>query len=379
MSTPTKEKPYVGVSFGGNTTEQAKVLIDEVKDYTNLFVIQTGATGHNQTLLTEICDYAVASGLNIIVYFGWLEPTQRWQLPWILNAQQKYGSNLLGIYYYDEPGGIELEFNWRQFFNVSKPFNNRFYGNSTEALEGFHNEKVRNYTDAAQKYINLMKGDFADIIRLHQNGIKVFTSDWALYWFDYKMGYDSIFTEFFANQSVTQSIALVRGAAHMQNKSWGAILTWSGSERGVAFDDQGPALANGTEMLFQMKTAYTAGAKYIILFDYPYINNNPYGILTTEQLNAMETFWQYTINHPEEFNSIKVDTAMVLPRNYGFGFRNAQDDVWIWGPDNMSAPIYNLSQNLIGQYGLGLDIVYDDKAFPLQANYTRVIWWNSTG
>jgi hypothetical protein len=371
LSAPPKETSYFGVSFGGNTTQQAKVLIDEVKDYTNLFVIQSGATQQNQTFLTEVSDYAVTSGLNIIVYFGWLHPSQPWQLPWILNAHKQYGSRFLGVYYYDEPGGIQLDYNWDHFFS-------RFTVNNSGVTHRFGNPIDRNYTSMAQIYLNYMKGD-SNMTTLHKNGVNVVTSDYALYWFDYKMGYDTIFTEFFANTSVTQSIDLVRGAANMQNKSWGAILTWSGSERGVAFDDRGPALANGTEMLSQMKTAYTAGAKYIIIFDYPYINGNPCGILTPEHLEAMKTFWQYMQNHPQEYNSIKVDIAIVMPKNYGSGFRNAQDDVWIWGPDNMSAPIYNLSQKLIGKYGLGLDIVYDDEAFPLQGNYTRVIWWNSTG
>ncbi|MCJ7767681.1 hypothetical protein MUP79_04770 [Candidatus Bathyarchaeota archaeon] len=31
---------YVGVTFGGNTTAEAKLLIDRVKTYTNLFVLQ---------------------------------------------------------------------------------------------------------------------------------------------------------------------------------------------------------------------------------------------------------------------------------------------------------------------------------------------------
>ena len=35
-------KPYFGVSFNGNTTDEAKLLIDRIKDYTNLFVIQSG-------------------------------------------------------------------------------------------------------------------------------------------------------------------------------------------------------------------------------------------------------------------------------------------------------------------------------------------------
>ncbi len=32
---------YVGVTFCGNTTAEAKLLIDKVKDYTNLFVLQS--------------------------------------------------------------------------------------------------------------------------------------------------------------------------------------------------------------------------------------------------------------------------------------------------------------------------------------------------
>ncbi len=33
---------YVGVAFCGNTTQQAELLIDRVKSYTNLFVLATG-------------------------------------------------------------------------------------------------------------------------------------------------------------------------------------------------------------------------------------------------------------------------------------------------------------------------------------------------
>ena len=32
---------YAGVTFGGNTTAQAKILIDEVKNYTNVFVVDS--------------------------------------------------------------------------------------------------------------------------------------------------------------------------------------------------------------------------------------------------------------------------------------------------------------------------------------------------
>jgi hypothetical protein len=61
---------YVGVTFCGNTTGEAKLLIDKVKDYTKLFVLQSWGISNNETATTEICDYATASGLNIIVNLG---------------------------------------------------------------------------------------------------------------------------------------------------------------------------------------------------------------------------------------------------------------------------------------------------------------------
>ena len=61
------EQCYVGVAFCGNTAAEAKLLIDRVKSSTNLFVLQSGPISTNETATTEICDYAVASGLNIIV------------------------------------------------------------------------------------------------------------------------------------------------------------------------------------------------------------------------------------------------------------------------------------------------------------------------
>jgi len=42
------------------------MLIDRVKDFTNLFVPYSGPVSKNETAMTEICEYAVAADLNII-------------------------------------------------------------------------------------------------------------------------------------------------------------------------------------------------------------------------------------------------------------------------------------------------------------------------
>ena len=57
-----QKKPfYVGIAFGGNTTDQAKLLIDRTKSYTNLFILDSGinAISTNKSAVQEICDYAV--------------------------------------------------------------------------------------------------------------------------------------------------------------------------------------------------------------------------------------------------------------------------------------------------------------------------------
>ena len=53
---------YIGVAFGGNTTTEAKLIIDQTKEYSNLFILQSGPISTNETATVEICDYAVASG-----------------------------------------------------------------------------------------------------------------------------------------------------------------------------------------------------------------------------------------------------------------------------------------------------------------------------
>ena len=204
---------------------------------------------------------------------------------------------------------------------------------------------------------------------LKTRSITSFTSDYALYWFDYQGGYDTILAQFGSNQSITQTIALARGAARMQNKTWGAIITWT--------YDQPPYLVNGTEMYNQLLTAYMAGAKYAVIFDYPQILGNPYGILRDEHFMALEKFWNkiqsLTVNN-------QPGAVLVLPHDYGWGMRNPNEPIWgLWTPDSTSAQIWNIKQKLLTQYGTGLDIVYDDAQFPITGKgYQEVYYWNQT-
>ena len=368
-STPST---YVGVTFGGNTTSEAKLLIDRVNSYTNLLVIQSGPISKNETALTEISDYAIDAGLNIIVYFGYLDPQNPWQLSWLNMAKQRWGDKLLGVYLDDEPSGIPLDYNWTGYFTTQKLENSTVYQTHAFAIDGILNGTYpNNYNQAAELSQSAIQRNLSP---LKNSSLTIFTSDYVLYWFDYKGGYDVMLTQLGWNESITQNIDLIRGAAQMQNKTWGAIITWKYT--------QPPYLDSGEAVYNQMLTAYEAGAKYVILFNYPQLPGNPYGTLQDEHFEALQKFWN-TINATPKTESLpdfsQAQAALVLPANYGFGLRRPDDRIWgYWGPDENSAQIWNIMQSLISLYGLRLDIVYQDPAFPVADKYPLVYYWNQT-
>jgi len=170
--------------------------------------------------------------------------------------------------------------------------------------------------DGAYHFVDTVKTGLG-LNELQSRSIKSFTSDYALYWFDYQGGYDTIFCEFGSNQSITQAIDLCGGAANMQNKTWRAIITWT--------YDQPPYIENATAIYHDLTAAYTSGAKYEIIFDYPQVGDNPYGILTVQHFAALEKFWS---NIPNFKVSSVPEAAFVLPHNYGWAMRNPQDLIW---------------------------------------------------
>jgi hypothetical protein len=354
---------YFGVTFGGNTTSEAKLLIDKVKGYTNLFIVASWDISQNESALNDICQYAVDSGMSVIVYFDYVffnvEPWL-WLQNWFETAQAKWGAKFLGVYLYDEPGGNQIDSNqWR-----SGPSAKRAMENASD------------YSDAAARFVK----DIPSTIswqNVEKVGLRTFTSDYALYWWDYLAGYDTVFVELGWNNSRTQQIALCRGAANVQGKDWGAIITWT------YYDP--PYIASGPEIYQDMLTAYGAGAKYVVVFDYPtYPENNPYGILTEQHFTAMKQFWNYVQSYPRStYGEADGQVALVLPKDYGWGTRRTQqrieDRIWgFWPEDNKTQVIGQDMHVLLRRYGLKLDIIFDDPQFNYQKRYAQIYLWNST-
>ena len=127
-----------------------------------------------------------------------------------------------------------------------------------------------------------------------------------------------------------------------------------------------------------MVDSYNAGAKFITIFDYPYNSTANLGNMTDSHFKMLEKFWSQVVTKSTP-NTIKAQAAVVLPKDYGSGLRSPKDKIWgFWGPDEKSPIIYNNIQILIDKYGLRLDIIYDDPAYPIQGNYSKVYYWNQT-
>jgi len=171
-------------------------------------------------------------------------------------------------------------------------------------------------------------------------------------------------------------VALCRGAATVLNKEWGVMITWA--------YDQPPYMESGSELYNDMVLAYENGAKYIIIFD----SNENYtqNVLQHDQLNAMKQFWQYTKDNPRTNNQASDRSAYVLPKDYGFGFRNPNDKIWgLWNADydadalNFTTGISMSVATLLQIFGPNLDIVYPTEHQTIESvGYQNVIYWNDT-
>jgi hypothetical protein len=350
---------YFGISYGQMSAEQAKPLIDKVKDYTNAFIIDSWDITVNQTALDEVCNYCVAANLKFIVYFQFISRIIfPWHQTWLDTAKQRWGDSFLGVYLQDELGGRQIDGN--------------LTGNPLEKSIIKTVSNATSYTDAANKFVSNI--ELANsTVDAKKRGIPLFIGDYALHWFDYEAGYDTVLAELGWNFSTPQQIALVRGAATLQGKDWGTIVTWK--------YQQAPYMANASEIYSDLVSSYIAGAKYTFIFNYPtYPANNPNGVLSDEDFAVMKQFWFYVNTFPRETYGVQsAKVAFVLPSYYGSPLRRPDDWIWgLWPDDSKATLILNNTNLIVTMYGLRLDIVYDDSQFIVTSKYAQVYYWNNT-
>jgi hypothetical protein len=341
---------FVGVDAAYDNMTDLKNCIDQVKDYTNFFVLGSTGITLNEPKLNEMCNYLNASGLNFATYTHTaLNSSYDFnQSAWTAYAKQKWGNEFLGLYSYDEPGGHQID-------------NDKPYMIVTQA---------DNYSDAASKYVKNLNNYISEFLALNTT---LMTSDYVFYEYDYRAGYNVVFAEYAWNHSRPINTALCRGSATMQGKNWGAMLTYT--------YDIPPYLASGPELYNDMVTAYQNGAKYILVFDYAMKNSTKmaHGILQQEHLDAMKQFWEYAKTHPRPSNPVNERVAYVLPPDYGYGFRGPNDSLWgLWGADNLSSQIWNDVNMYAQQYKQKFDIIYADTPNFNAWNYSKLIFWNGT-
>jgi len=336
---------FLGIDAAYENMEEAKQLIDEVSSYTNLFILGCTGITHNYTRLDEMCQYIYEKGMYFIIYREHFAP----RTEWLEEAKAKWENRFLGFYAYDEAGGWQLDL---QDIRL--------------VIE------ADNYTDAANQFVDRMNRILDWYTRSYNNSTKypLFTSDYALYWFDYKSGYDIVFAELGWNYSRQLNVALCRGAATMQGKEWGVIVTWTYTNP--------PYIESSLELFKDLMLAYKNGARYIVVFD----SNEEYthGTLKREQLEAIRVFWHYVQNNPRSGVPVSERVAYVLPKDYAYGFRGPDDKIWgFWQADAFSDKLCQNLGSLIEKYEYKLDIIYDDG---LELNntygYTKLIFWNGT-
>jgi len=346
---------FVGIVAAYDNVEEIKRFVDEASPYINTIGIGSVGITYNFTKLDDVCQYIYDRGLYFMIYAHPINDPYELlvQCQWVIDAKPRWGEHFLGLYAYDEPGGRQLD-------------------NATYTVVKYEEWFADNCTDAADKYVSELTLIINHTIKDQMCGadLPLYTSDYALYWFDYKSEYDVVFAEFGWNYSRQLNVALCRGAANVQNKEWGVMITWTYTNP--------PYLESGSALYDDMVLAYENGAKYILVFDTN--KNYTHTVLDEDHLEAFKQFWQYASDNIRARNPTSNRIAYVLPKDYGYGFRGPNDKIWgLWEADEFSLEISTQLGSLIDRYLNRLDIIYDDG---LKTNssygYRRFIFWNGT-
>ncbi len=338
---------FVGIDVAYDDLDTIYALIDEVSPYTNLFVIGSTGISRNETELTQVCQCLSEKNMYFIVY-----GIGRFRLQSFNNIEESYPNNFLGVYYDDEQGGRQLDLSDHRWVYEAENYTDAAHQFFDASYSWLNSRYVRNETA-----INVAPSDF-----------HLFTSDYALYWFDYMAGYDAVFAQFGWNYSRQINVALCRGAATIQNKQWGAIITWTYNNP--------PYIESGEELFNDLVFAYENGAKYILIFD----SNEEYteGILNEEHLDALKQFWEFSKENPRTIIPATERVAYVLPKDFAYGFRGPNDKIWgLWEADDFSLKISTDLGHQLKEYGTNLDIIYDEEK-EIDGTYEQYVYWNGT-
>ncbi len=341
------EEFYVGVDVAYDDLDKITNLVDQIADYTNIVIIGSTGITYDQYKLNQTILYLKGKDLSYVVFAAGAN-----RLVSINESVASYNDGFAGVYYDDEHGGRQLDLDdYRSVFSAD------------------------NYSDAASQFINNIRHRLNAEFYLNNSysfivpsSFRLFTSDYALYWFDYNGGYDVVLAQLGWNYSRQLNIALCRGAATVHNKDWGVIVTWTYTKP--------PYLGSDQELFNDLVLAYENGAKYALVFD----SDETYtqSTLSQEHLDALERFWQYTKDHPRSADLLAGRVAFVLPKDYGYGFRGPEDKIWgVWENDELSLEISENLGALLEEYGSKLDIIYDD-GLKLDNTYKQYFFWNGT-
>ena len=186
------EEFYFGVDVAYADLDKIETLIDQVSNYTNFFVIGSTGVSHNQTALNQTIQYLTNQNLSYSVY------AERADKLFSINESVSISGDIfIGVYYDDEIGGHQLDRTSHQIFYSADNY-------SYAATQ---------FTDYVSNRLNAEFYQNRSISFIAPSEFRLFTSDYALHWFEYKAGYDVVLAQIGWNYSRQLNVALVRGAA----------------------------------------------------------------------------------------------------------------------------------------------------------------------